>query len=101
VDGATAKVVMMSDRNVFAAVEARSGDYAVMIAEGADIALGDELQGEFSGSGTKELRNATQGRSVRVSVDDWGCTRKRAIDRVRNLNLATKVDYLRGFGPIR
>jgi len=88
---------MLSDRGVCAAVDEESGDLTVMIVEDGEIQLGDRVRGNLSAIGQVEVLNVTQNKKLRVTIDDWGCGRIRALDRVRGINSPGKVWYARGY----
>ena len=93
----TEMVVMLSDRGVCAVVDERSGEFTVMIVEDGEVHLGDEVRGMLSATGRAEVLNVTQKKNIRVTIDDWGCGRIRALDFVRMIKSPGKIWYARGY----
>lgn len=88
-----AQIIGRIDIPVYVAVDDQ-GQYLVLSLDDAnDLQLGDVLEWDPAGPGGLHLtvRNVTRGREVQVCLEDWGCTREHAFQRLRQFGASSQV----------
>jgi len=79
-----ARIVMQSG-GIYAA-QNEDGDFSVMSLEHGTLELGDLIAGVLDTGGYKDLMNKTKGGKVTVTLEDWECSKKTAIEHLKKMS---------------
>lgn len=83
----------------FFAAKRGGGSFTILSLERGELNLGDEIRGELSEEGQKEVLNASTGEKITVTVEDWGCSKETAIDRLQNFHPRAEVEFAKDPEP--
>jgi hypothetical protein len=75
------RIIYINHSRGMAVVEIDKNECSVIEADPSDLSLGDTVEGEFSREGSTKIKNASQGTSMHVIVQNASLTQEHAIRR--------------------